>query len=99
MSAISAASEHLRESAEQLMAPIGGYSIEKHLLIAFIGSLLLVSGPVVIGAFRGAGKPIIRSAQRDVMIGIACLLPVITFLGFFFFVGRGYFIALCADPE
>lgn len=99
MSAMSASFEHLHDSVELLMAPVGGYSLEKHLLIAVIGALLLVSGPAVIGLLRGTDRAITRAAQRDVLIGIACLLPILTFLGFVFFVGRGYITALFAKSE
>lgn len=99
MSAISASLDQLQVTIERLMAPIGGYSLEKHFLIAVIGALLLVSGPALIGLLRGTDRTITQAAQRDVLIGIGCLLPIVTFLGFFFFVGRGYVTALFAQSE
>ena len=97
MSAITAAQDHTSETLHQLFWHIGGYSLEKLLLIAAIATSFLLLGPWVIGAYRGVSRNDIRVAQRDVLIGIVCLLPVITFLGFFFFVGRGYWMALSAN--
>lgn len=99
MSAISTLQEQNIKKLQELFEVVGGYSFKKHLLIAAGVALLLVLGPSLIGALRGNNRSITRAAQRDVLIGIACLLPIITFFGFFFFVARGYWIALRADSR
>lgn len=99
MSLTSASIQQFYETTDWLMAPVGGYSLEKLLLITAVAAVLLVLGPLLIGAFRGSSRNIARAATRDVLIGIACVIPVITFLGFFFFVGRGYLTAIFSDSE
>lgn len=89
MSAITAAQDHTSETLHQIFVDIGGYSPENLLLVAVVAASSLLLGPWIIGAYRGVSRNEIRVAQRDVFIGIVCLLPVITFLGFFFW-GFGF---------
>lgn len=75
---------------------IGDYSLSKYLYIVSTMVLFMCLLPYTVALLRGAGKNVAIASVKDVSLGIACAIGVITFHGFFFFVGRGFLTAFTA---
>lgn len=90
-----------QETYDRIFAALGlgeatGFNI---FLLIVVTVVILASMPYFIAKARGVSNDYALDAVRDVFIGVGCAMLVITFPGYFFFVGRAFMKALRAPAQ
>lgn len=81
------------ESLVSFNGMLGDYSLGLHLVLMLGIAAFLVGAVWVLALVRGRGRDLAVECTVDLVIGFLCAMSVIAFLGFFYFVGRGFYRA------